>query len=85
LYYHFRKNIELGKMPIYLIIGVIGVSMVTYTGHLGGKMAHRDTQGGFNRPGGANGQGGANFQGGQPRPNNQNGQNGQGNSPTPAP
>jgi uncharacterized membrane protein len=74
LFFYYRKKIDIGKMPIYLIIGVIGVSIVTYTGHLGGKMAHRDTQGGFNVPGGANGQGGR--PGGQGRPNGQGGPNG---------
>jgi hypothetical protein len=58
LFFHYRKKIDIGKMPIYLIIGLIGVALVTYTGHLGGKMVHRDVQGGFN--GGFNGPGGAN-------------------------
>jgi uncharacterized membrane protein len=72
LFFHYRKKIDIGKMPIYLIIGLIGVALVTYTGHLGGKMVHRDVQGGFNGPGGANGQGGFG-QGGQRGPNNQGG------------
>jgi uncharacterized membrane protein len=74
LFFYYRKKIDIGKMPIYLIIGVIGVSIVTYTGHLGGKMVHKDIQGGFNGPGGANGQGGK--PGGQGRPNGQGNPNG---------
>jgi uncharacterized membrane protein len=74
LFFYYRKKIDIGKMPIYLIIGVIGVSIVTYTGHLGGKMVHKDVQGGFNGSGGANGKGGG--PGGKGRPNGQGVPNG---------
>jgi uncharacterized membrane protein len=91
LFFHYRKKIDIGKTPIYLIIALIGVGLVTYTGHLGGKMVHKDTNANFS--GGPGGQGGGQ---GQRRPGGQggtNGQNGGGNntndintssSPTPA-
>jgi uncharacterized membrane protein len=85
LFFHYRNKIDIGKTPIYLLIALIGVGLVTYTGHLGGKMVHKDT----NFSGGPGGQG---FGQGQGRPGGQggvNGQNGDGNntnsnSPTPA-
>jgi uncharacterized membrane protein len=89
LFFHYRKKIDIGKTPIYLIIALIGVGLVTYTGHLGGKMVHKDAN--FSGPGpGGQGQVGGQGQGrpgggqGQGRPGGQggaNGQNGGGNNP----
>ncbi|MGG1550468.1 DUF2231 domain-containing protein [Paenibacillus ferrarius] len=56
------KKLELGRNVIYLIMSLAVVVLVSYTGHLGGKMVHRDMQGGpgmgqFRGPGGgSNGQ-----------------------------
>jgi uncharacterized membrane protein len=69
LFFHYRKRIDIGKTPIYLIIALIGVGLVTYTGHLGGKMAHKDAN--FSGPGGQGG--GPGGQGGFPRGQGQNG------------
>lgn len=48
-----RKKLELGRNPIYLVASLVAVLLVSYTGHLGGKMVHRDMQG---FPGGGPGQ-----------------------------
>jgi uncharacterized membrane protein len=93
LFFHYRKKIDIGKTPIYLIIALIGAGLVTYTGHLGGKMVHKDE----NFIGGPGGQfqGGGQGQGRQGGQGGANGQNGVGNntnsnntstssSPTPA-
>jgi uncharacterized membrane protein len=71
LFFHYRKKIDIGKTPIYLFIALIGAGLVTYTGHLGGKMVHKDG----NFSGGPGGQG---FGQGQGRPGGQSGQGGQG-------
>lgn len=47
------KKLELGRNPIYLVASLVAVLLVSYTGHLGGKMVHRDMQG---FPGGGPGQ-----------------------------
>jgi uncharacterized membrane protein len=60
------KKLELGRNPIFLVASLVAVLLVSYTGHLGGKMVHRDMQG---FPGGGPG-----MQGGP----GQNGQGGQG-------
>lgn len=71
------KKLELGRNPIFLVASLVAVLLVSYTGHLGGKMVHRDMQG---FPGGGpgiqGGPGGAGpgIQGGT----GQNGQGGQG-------
>jgi uncharacterized membrane protein len=84
LFFHYRKKIDIGKTPIYLIIAFIGAGLVTYTGHLGGKMVHKVEN--FGGPGGQfqgrpGGQGGANEQnGGGNNTNNNNNSS----SPTPA-
>jgi uncharacterized membrane protein len=92
LFFRYRKKIDIGKTPIYLIIALIGVGLVTYTGHLGGKMVHKDNANFSGFPGGQ-GQGQS---GGQVRQGGQGGAKGQNsggnntnsnnasNSPTPA-
>ncbi|OAS18233.1 DUF2231 domain-containing protein [Paenibacillus oryzisoli] len=40
------KKLELGRNPILLVASLVAVLLVSYTGHLGGKMVHRDMQGG---------------------------------------
>jgi uncharacterized membrane protein len=93
--FFYRKR-EIGKNPIYLVAALIGIMLVTYTGDLGGKMAHKDMgnmmQGG---PGGQGGQGapGGRRPGGQGAPGggqpNQNGaipsNNGANNAPAASP
>ncbi|MGG1519493.1 DUF2231 domain-containing protein [Paenibacillus oryzisoli] len=62
------KKLELGRNLIYLVVSLAVVVLVSYTGHLGGKMVHRDMQGGpgMGQFGGPNGGGGPNGQqGGQ--------------------
>ncbi|NOU69686.1 hypothetical protein GC096_37325 [Paenibacillus sp. LMG 31461] len=67
------KKLELGRNPIFLVASLVAVLLVSYTGHLGGKMVHRDMQG---FPGGGPGmQGGP---GGAPGMQGGPGQNGQG-------
>lgn len=67
------KKLELGRNPIFLVASLVAVLLVSYTGHLGGKMVHRDMQG---FPGGGPGmQGGP---GGAPGIQGGPGQNGQG-------
>jgi uncharacterized membrane protein len=73
------KKLELGRNPIFLVASLVAVLLVSYTGHLGGKMVHRDMQG---FPGGGPGMqggpgGGPGMQNGQGGPG-QNGQGGQG-------
>jgi hypothetical protein len=89
LFFHYRKKIDIGKTIIYLFIALIGVGLVTYTGHLGGKMVHKDTNfiggpGGQGQGGGPGGQGKGGGQGqGQGRLGGQGGanlQNGGGNN-----
>jgi uncharacterized membrane protein len=75
LFFQYRKKIDIGKMPVYLFAALIGVALVTYTGHLGGKMVHRDMPS-FNGQGGPGGPGTGNLnrQGRQGDPNAQGGQ-----------
>jgi hypothetical protein len=73
------KKLELGRNPIFLVASLVAVLLVSYTGHLGGEMVHRDMQG---FPGGGPGMqggpgGGPGMQNGQGGPG-QNGQGGQG-------
>jgi uncharacterized membrane protein len=73
------KKLEIGRNPIFLVASLVAVLLVSYTGHLGGKMVHRDMQG---FPGGGPGMqggpgGGPGMQNGQGGPG-QNGQGGQG-------
>jgi uncharacterized membrane protein len=42
IYFKWKKSNELGKHPIYLVGALIGVLLVSYTGHLGGLMSHPD-------------------------------------------
>ncbi|KRF03121.1 hypothetical protein ASG89_23555 [Paenibacillus sp. Soil766] len=68
------KKLELGRNPIFLVASLVAVLLVSYTGHLGGKMVHRDMQGGPGMMQGGPGGGGPGMQGGS----GQNGQGGQG-------
>lgn len=68
------KKLELGRNPIFLVASLVAVLLVSYTGHLGGKMVHRDMQGGPGMMQGGPGGGGPGMQGGP----GQNGQGGQG-------
>ncbi|MFD1177296.1 DUF2231 domain-containing protein [Paenibacillus puldeungensis] len=45
LWFHFRKKKELGGNAIYLAAALVGVLLVSYTGHLGGLMVHPDKGG----------------------------------------
>lgn|GEM_PF-2223092 len=38
----WRKKLELGRNWVYLAGALIGVALVSYTGHLGGQMVHPD-------------------------------------------
>jgi uncharacterized membrane protein len=40
----FLKKIEIGKKVVYLAAALVGVVLVSYTGHLGGMMVHPDRQ-----------------------------------------
>jgi uncharacterized membrane protein len=81
LYFQFLKKVEIGRMPVYLIAAFIGIVLVTYTGHLGGQMVHKDMPANFRGgPMGNNPQGG-NPQGNNPQSNNQQGNNQQGSQP----
>jgi uncharacterized membrane protein len=42
LYFLFWKKKGIGGNPVYLIGALIGVLLVSYTGHLGGTMVHKD-------------------------------------------
>ncbi|WNR44426.1 DUF2231 domain-containing protein [Paenibacillus roseipurpureus] len=60
------KKLELGRNVIYLVVSLVVVLLVSYTGHLGGKMVHRDMQGGPpGMQGGPGGGGNGQMQGGQ--------------------
>jgi uncharacterized membrane protein len=97
LYFHFRKKVEIGRMPVYLVATLIGAVLVGYTGHLGGQMVHKDPTGNFRGgPPGGNFQGnpqGGNRQGnpqggnrqGNPQGGNQQGNNPQSNNPQATP
>jgi uncharacterized membrane protein len=39
--YVYRKR-EIGRNPVYLAAALVGVILLSYTGHLGGQMVHRD-------------------------------------------
>jgi uncharacterized membrane protein len=43
LFLLFWKKKEIGGNPVYLIGALIGVLLVSYTGHLGGEMVHNDS------------------------------------------
>jgi uncharacterized membrane protein len=59
LYFVIWKKKEIGGHPVYLLGALIAVALVTYTGHLGGKMVHRDgPQPGSFQPGPGNRNGG---------------------------
>jgi uncharacterized membrane protein len=45
LWFYIRKKRDLGGNAVYLTAALIGVLLVSYTGHLGGKMVHPDRQG----------------------------------------
>lgn len=69
LWLELRKKLEIGRNAIYLTAALIGVILVSYTGHLGGKMVHPDRrppsgQFGENRPRQQTDQGGRQFQNG---------------------
>lgn len=38
----WKKKLDIGNHPVYLIAAFIGVLLVSYTGHLGGQMVHKD-------------------------------------------
>jgi len=38
----WRKKVDIGKNLLYLLVMLIGVGLVSYTGDLGGKMVHPD-------------------------------------------
>jgi uncharacterized membrane protein len=42
IYLQQKKSEQIGKHPAYLIFALIGVLLVSYTGHLGGLMSHPD-------------------------------------------
>ncbi|KIL36505.1 hypothetical protein SD70_31550 [Gordoniibacillus kamchatkensis] len=42
LFFHLRKQRELGGNYVYLAVALIGVLLVGYTGHIGGEMVHPD-------------------------------------------
>ncbi|WP_208607638.1 DUF2231 domain-containing protein [Paenibacillus pectinilyticus] len=73
------KKLEIGRNPIFLVASLAAVLLVSYTGHLGGKMVHRDMTGfpggGPGMQGGPGGNGGF---GGQGQGPGQGGQGGQG-------
>ncbi|MCZ8514041.1 DUF2231 domain-containing protein [Paenibacillus filicis] len=41
LFYRFRKSADIGGAPVYLAAALIGICLVSYTGHLGGQMVHK--------------------------------------------
>ncbi|WP_079911143.1 DUF2231 domain-containing protein [Paenibacillus sp. 32352] len=51
LWFHWRKKAETGSRPAYLAAAFIGVLLVSYTGHLGGQMVHKE-KGPMQRPNG---------------------------------
>lgn len=79
------KKLEIGRNPIFLVASLVVVILVSYTGHLGGKMVHRDMQGGPGMmqggPQGGQGQG----QGGAGAGGQQNNRGGQGAQASTAP
>jgi uncharacterized membrane protein len=42
IWFYVRRKLELGRSPTYLAAALIGVLLVSYNGHLGGKMVHPD-------------------------------------------
>ncbi|BCJ87670.1 DUF2231 domain-containing protein [Effusibacillus dendaii] len=38
----WRKKVDIGKNLVYLLVMLVGVGLLSYTGHLGGKMVHPD-------------------------------------------
>jgi uncharacterized membrane protein len=42
LWFSFKKKPDVGGKWIYLLAAFLGVLLVSYTGHLGGKMVHPD-------------------------------------------
>lgn len=63
----WRKKIDIGPKPVYLAGALIGVILVSYTGHLGGKAVHRPMNPGMMQ--GGPGQQGQPGQPGRQRPN----------------
>ncbi|MCS7459541.1 DUF2231 domain-containing protein [Paenibacillus doosanensis] len=47
---HMEK--ENGRNPAYLAAALVGVLLITYTGHLGGQMVHKEKGPGMQRPNG---------------------------------
>jgi uncharacterized membrane protein len=45
LFFQLRRKQEIGGNYAYLAIALIGVALVSYTGHIGGKMVHPDRSG----------------------------------------
>jgi uncharacterized membrane protein len=45
LFFQLRRKQELGSNYAYLAMALVGVALVTYTGHIGGKMVHPDRSG----------------------------------------
>ncbi|WP_282938332.1 DUF2231 domain-containing protein [Paenibacillus sp. RC67] len=42
LWFHRKKQAETGRKPAYLAVAFLGVLLVSYTGHLGGQMVHKE-------------------------------------------
>ncbi|MEI7026399.1 DUF2231 domain-containing protein [Paenibacillus sp. y28] len=45
VYYRFRRFREVGNTPVYLIASLVGVLLVSYTGHLGGQIGQPNAAG----------------------------------------
>lgn len=42
LFLYWKRKKDIGSNPVYLIAALVGVILVSYTGHLGGEMVHKD-------------------------------------------
>jgi uncharacterized membrane protein len=45
------KKREIGRNPVFLVVSLAGVLLVSYTGHLGGEMVHKPRNGNFQERG----------------------------------
>lgn len=41
LFFLYRKSVDIGSKTAYLAAALVGVLLVSYTGHLGGQMVHK--------------------------------------------
>jgi uncharacterized membrane protein len=72
------KKMEIGKNVVYLIPALVGIVLVSYTGHLGGQMVHKDKPAGIQKN-----QGNLGVPGSEQKPNLKNSSsNGEQKSPT---